>query len=85
MPFQQEFRSVRAALRQLSPVVVDVPPAIRHVLLQRYMDMSMRNGRLSLASFALLLFGLAYEAPLLPRVIAWRSLMSATSGISAAI
>ncbi|MES2992396.1 MAG: diguanylate cyclase [Pseudomonadota bacterium] len=74
MPFQQEFRSVRAALRQLSPVVVDVPPAIRHVLLQRYMDMSMRNGRLSLASFALLLFGLAHEAPLLPRVIAWLAL-----------
>jgi diguanylate cyclase (GGDEF)-like protein len=74
MPFQQEFRSVRVALRQLSPVVVDAPPGIRFVLLQRYMDMSMRNGRLSLASFALLLFGLAYEAPLLPRVIAWLAL-----------
>ena len=74
MQFQQEFRSVRAALRQFSPVVVDVPPAIRFVLLKRYMDMSMRNARLSLVSFALLLFGIAHEAPLLPRVLAWLAL-----------
>ena len=59
------------ALRQGSPVVVDVPPQIRFVLLQRYMEMSARNGRLALVTSALLLFGLAYEAPLLPRLVAW--------------
>ena len=71
MSFTQDLRSVWAALRRGSPVVVDVPPEIRFVLLQRYMDMSMRNGRLSLASFVILLFGLAMEAPLLPRIVAW--------------
>jgi diguanylate cyclase (GGDEF)-like protein len=71
MSFSQDFRSVGNALRQWSPVVVDVPPGIRQVLLQRYMEMSMRNGRLSLFSFGILLFGLAYEAPLLPRLAAW--------------
>lgn len=69
MSLKQDLRSVRAALRRGSPVVVDVPPAIRFVLLQRYMDMSMRNGRLSLGSF-----GLGFEAPLLPRIIAWAAL-----------
>ena len=71
MSFKQDLRSVWAALRCGSPVVVDVPPAIRFVLLHRYMDMSMRNGRLSLASSAILMFGLAMEAPLLPRIVAW--------------
>lgn len=71
MSLKQDFRSVGAALRQFSPVVVDVPPAIRFVLLQRYMDMSTRNGRLSLVSFGILMFGLGYEAPLLPRITAW--------------
>lgn len=71
MSLKQDLASVGAALRRLSPVVVDVPPAVRFVLLQRYMEMSSRNGRLSLASFGILMFGLAYEAPLLPRIVAW--------------
>ena len=74
MPLKQDLRSVAIALRRCSPVVVDVPMQIRFVLLQRYMDMSMRNGRLSLFSFAILLFGMAYEAPLAPRVAAWFAL-----------
>ncbi len=68
---KDQLRSVGAALRQGSPIVVDVPAAIRHRLLQRHMAMSMQNGRLSLAAFALMLFGFAYEAPLLPRIGAW--------------
>lgn len=71
MSLKQDLVSVAAALRRGSPVVVDVPPAIRFLLLQRYFDMSMRNGRLSLASFGILMFGLAHEAPLLPRLAAW--------------
>jgi diguanylate cyclase (GGDEF)-like protein len=71
MSLKQDLRSVGSALSRLSPVVIDVSPAIRHVLLQRYMEMSMRNGRLSLVSFGILLFGLAYEAPLVPRLVAW--------------
>ena len=71
MSLSKNIRSVLHALRHGSPVVIDVPAPVRAVLLQRYMDMSMRNGRLSLASFGLLLFGMAYELPLLPRVIAW--------------
>lgn len=35
------------------------------------MDMSMRNHRLSLVSFGILVFGLAFEARLLPRISAW--------------
>jgi len=71
MSLKHDLQAVWAALRQGSPVVVHVPPDIRHILLQRYMEMSMQNGRLSLVSFGILLFGLAYEAPLLPRLIAW--------------
>lgn len=67
----KQLASVGSALRRFSPVVVDVPPQIRFVLLQRYMEMSMRNGRLSLVSFGILMFGFAYEAPLLPRIAAW--------------
>jgi diguanylate cyclase (GGDEF)-like protein len=74
MTLKQDLRSVWASLRRFSPVVVDVPAEIRFVLLQRYMDMSMRNGRLSLASFAMLMFGMAYEAPLIPRIAAWFAL-----------
>ncbi len=70
MTLKDQLRSVGAALRQGSPIVVDVPPAIRHLLLQRHMAMSMQNGRLSLAAFALMLFGFAHEAPLLPRIAA---------------
>lgn len=71
MSLSKDLRSLGSALRRGSPVVLDVPPAIRVLLLQRYMDMSMRNGRLSLFSFGLLLFGIAYEAPLAPRIVAW--------------
>jgi len=80
MSLKQDLHSVWTALRQLSPVVVHVPPGIRHVLLQRYMEMSMQNGRLSLLSFGILLFGLAYEAPLLPRLLAW-ALLAAIYGV----
>ncbi len=80
MSLKQDFRSVWIALRQLSPVVVDVPAGVRRVLLQRYMEMSMRNGRLSLISFGILLFGLAYEAPLFPRLAAW-ALLAAIFGV----
>jgi diguanylate cyclase (GGDEF)-like protein len=80
MSLKQDLHSVWAALRRLSPVVVHVPPGIRHVLLQRYMEMSMQNGRLSLLSFGILLFGLAYEAPLLPRLVAW-VLLAAIYGV----
>jgi len=71
MSLKQDLRSVGAALRRRSPVVVDVPARIRFVLLQRYMEMSMRNGRLSLVSFGILVFGFGVEAPLAPRIAAW--------------
>ena len=80
MPLKQDLQTVWVALRGLSPVVVHVPTAIRHVLLQRYMELSMQNGRLSLVSFGILLFGLAYEAPLLPRLGAW-ALLAAVFGV----
>ena len=67
---QHDLRSVWAAWRQASPVVLDVPADIRYRLLQRYVDMSLRNGRLGVVSFALMLFGVAYEAPLVPRLVA---------------
>jgi diguanylate cyclase (GGDEF)-like protein len=55
MSLKQDLQAVWAALRRLSPVVVHVPPAIRHVLLQRYMELSMQNGRLPrLGAWALL-------------------------------
>ncbi len=67
---KQDFRSVWAAWRQASPVVLDVPADIRYRLLQRYVDMSLRNGRLGVVSFGLMLFGVAYEAPLGLRLVA---------------
>ena len=80
MSLKQDLLAAGAALRRLSPVVVHVPPDIRHVLLLRYMEMSMQNARLSLVSFGILLFGLAYEAPLLPRLAAW-ALLAAIFGV----
>ena len=80
MSLKQDLEAVGAAVRRLSPVVVHVPPDIRHVLLLRYMEMSMQNARLSLVSFGILLFGLAYEAPLLPRLAAW-ALLAAIFGV----
>lgn len=67
---KHDLRSVWAAWRQASPVVLGVPADIRYRLLQRYVDMSLRNGRLGVVSFALMLFGVAYEAPLGPRLVA---------------
>jgi diguanylate cyclase (GGDEF)-like protein len=61
-------RSVLNALRQRSPVMLDVPADIRYLLLQRYLEMSVRTSRLTAVSFAIFLFGFAYEAPLWPRV-----------------
>jgi len=63
-------RPVLNALRQRSPVVLDVPADIRYLLLQRYLEMSVRTSRLTAVSFAIFLFGFAYEAPLWPRVAA---------------
>jgi diguanylate cyclase (GGDEF)-like protein len=67
---KQDIRSVLAALRQCSPVVLDVPADVRYHLLQRYIDVSVRNGRLAFVSYALLLLAVAHEAPLLPRLAA---------------
>jgi len=71
MSLKQDLRTLWSAWRERSPVVVGVPADTRRILLRHYLDMSMRNGRLSMISFALLLFGLAYEAPLAPRLAAW--------------
>ena len=71
MSLKQDLRALWSAWRERSPVVVNVPADTRRVLLHNYLEMSMRNGRLSMISFALLLFGLAYEAPLAPRLAAW--------------
>ena len=60
-----DLRSVLSALRKASPVVVDVPADVRYQLMRRYVDVSVRNSRLALLSFALILFGVAHEAPLL--------------------
>jgi diguanylate cyclase (GGDEF)-like protein len=76
-----DFRSLVTALRARSPVVLDVPPQIRYFLLQRYLEMSAHNGHLGVVGMSVLLFGVAYEAPLLPRLgvlagmtllLAWR-------------
>jgi diguanylate cyclase (GGDEF)-like protein len=64
------FRSVRRALRARSPVVVDVPVPVRQLLLRRYVEVSIRNGRLGVISLGLLLFGLAHEVPLMARLVA---------------
>lgn len=66
----KKFRLFSTALRACSPVVVDVPVETRQFLLLRYLEVSIRNARLGLVSGALLLFGLAYEAPLVPRLVA---------------
>ena len=63
-------RSVLNTLRQCSPIVLDVPVDIRYLLLQRYLEMSARTSRLTAVSFAIFLFGFAYQAPLWPRVTA---------------
>ena len=61
-------RSVPNALRHASPIVLDVPADVRYLLLQRYLEMSARTSRLTVVSFAVFLFGFAYQAPLWPRV-----------------
>ena len=67
-PVTSSVRSVLNALRQCSPTVLDVPAGIRYLLLQRYLEMSVRTSRLTAVSFAIFLLGFAYEAPLWPRV-----------------
>ena len=79
MSVKKEIQSVWGALRRGSPVVVHLPAEIRLVLLRRYMEMSMQNGRLGLACFGLLLFGLAHAAPLWPRLAAWALLAAVFS------
>ena len=71
MSLQQDLRALWDAWRERSPVVVNVPADTRRILLHHYLRMSTRNGRLAMLSFGLLLFGLAYEAPLAPRLAAW--------------
>lgn len=66
-----ELRAVLAALRQGSPVVLDVPEDVRCQLLQRYVDVSQRNAGLSLLSYGLVLFVAADAAPWWPRVLAF--------------
>lgn len=67
-PPDGEFRHVLAALRARSPVVLNVSLAIREDLYRRYIDVSRRNGPLNLFGFALVVFGVAYTAPLGPRI-----------------
>ena len=82
MTLFQDLRAAFTALRRCSPVVMNVPPAIRSMLLQRYVTMSLRNGRLSLAGFGFVLFALAHEAPFLPRLAGW-SLLAVLVGLRA--
>jgi len=69
---------VWTALKQASPVVVDVPTDVRFQLLRRYVEVSVRNSYLALLAFALILFAVAYEAPLWPRVAAFVGLVTIT-------
>jgi diguanylate cyclase (GGDEF)-like protein len=74
---KSDLRSVLAALRAGSPIVLDVPAQMRWRLLQRYLEMSRRNARLGMVSMLLLLFGLALEAPALARLLALGALIAA--------
>ncbi|MEO8249402.1 MAG: diguanylate cyclase [Burkholderiales bacterium] len=67
----QDMRAVLAAWRQFSPVVVGLGDRIHASLMLRYADASLRNARLQLIAFALVLFGVCHQAPLLPRVAAF--------------
>jgi diguanylate cyclase (GGDEF)-like protein len=71
MSLKQDLEAVGKALCVLSPIVVGEPAAVRFVLLRRYVEMSMRNARLSLLAFGVMLFVIAHEAPLSARVVAW--------------
>ena len=66
--------SVPNALLHGSPIVLNVPADVRYLLLQRYLEMSARTSRLTVVSFAVFLFGFAYQAPLWPRVAVWMGL-----------
>ena len=59
-------------------MVVDVPADVRYQLLRRYVDVSVRNSRLALLSFALILFAVAYEAPLWPRLVIFATVVAIT-------
>ena len=67
----EDARAVWAAWRRLSPVVVNVDDRQRKNMLLHYADASMRNVRLQFLAFALVLFGIAHEAPLTPRILAF--------------
>jgi diguanylate cyclase (GGDEF)-like protein len=73
-----DLRSVLSALRKASPVVVDVPADVRYQLMRRYVDVSVRNSQLALLSFALMLFGVAHEAPLWPRLLVFVAVAAIT-------
>ena len=80
MTLNADFRAIWTALRRCSPVVVNVPPGIRFMLMQRYITMSRRNGTFSLLGFGFVIFGLAWEAPLAPRLAAG-ALLAALIGL----
>ena len=67
----ESMRAVGRALRQRSPVVVDVPPGIRKLLVRRYLAMSLANGRLAPIPFLLASIAVAYEAPLGAWLLVW--------------
>ncbi len=66
------------ALRQASPVVVDVAVDVRYQLMRRYVEVSVRNSQLALMSFAIVMFAIAHQAPLWPRVAAFMLLAAMT-------
>lgn len=69
-------------------MVVEVPADVRFQLLRRYVEVSVRNSYLALAAFALILFAVAYEAPLWPRIAAFAALATITlvrSGLARAM
>ncbi len=63
--------AVGRALRQRSPVVIDVPPGIRELLVRRYLAMSLANGRVAPIPFLLAALTVADEAPLGARLLVW--------------
>lgn len=74
MTLIEDLRAVGRALCRFSPVVVDVPPATREVLIRRYLRMSLENGRLAPIPFLLLALTVGHEMPLAPRLLVWAAL-----------
>lgn len=71
MALREDLQAVRRALRKFSPVVVDVPPVIREVLLRRYLRMSLSNGWIAPVPYLFLTLAIGYELPLGPRLFVW--------------